>query len=169
MLSEIKFAKIRDVKDPSRGTAVSAGIDFYIPNFNEDFAYELARENRDCVITDKVIKVPPQASVKIPSGIICKIPDGTMLMGNDKSGIATKSHLKVTAKIIDSDYSGEIGLCLTNIGCESTELEYGQKLVQFIHIQCGLAEPQMVDAEEILKAHEESERGDGGYGSTGLD
>ena len=53
----MKFAKVRDVKSPVRGTAKSAGIDFFVPN--------------DC----QVIKLFPQRDVLIPSGIKAAIPE----------------------------------------------------------------------------------------------
>ena len=69
--TSMRFFKVRDVKSPERGTQYSAGIDFFVPN---DF------------VTRTII---PGEDILIPSGIKVGLPPGTMLMGADKSGIAS--------------------------------------------------------------------------------
>ena len=75
----LRFAKVREVRSPERGTPGSAGIDFFIP---EDFPNTALFPNRD---------------VLIPSGIKAQIPEGYMLMGADKSGIASSREAKSKA------------------------------------------------------------------------
>ena len=69
----MKFAKIRNVKSPVRGTGKAAGIDFFVPNFG----------------SNKGFIVNPGTDVLIPSGIKMEIPEGYMLMAADKSGVVT--------------------------------------------------------------------------------
>ena len=113
----MKFAKIRNVKSPVRGTGKAAGIDFFVPNFGNN----------------KGFIVNPGTDVLIPSGIKMEIPEGYMLMGADKSGVVTSKYaclgagrepkpeaftsvVILGAKIVDEDYQGEIHIHLVNVG-----------------------------------------------------
>lgn len=127
----IRFIKTRDVKSPSRGTAYSAGVDFFIPN---DF--------------HEIVLIPGE-DILIPSGIKAEIPEHCCLLGVDKSGIASSYSAKITAginggdknkdtalivgaKLIDADYSGEIHLHIINCGNQATILRPGMKIAQFV-------------------------------------
>ena len=69
----MKIQKVRDVKTPTRGTSLSAGIDFYIPN---DLGSIVVNSDHD---------------VLIPSGIKAKLPHGYMLVAFEKSGVVTSA------------------------------------------------------------------------------
>lgn len=147
MLKLLKLSKVRDVKDPQRGTPGSAGIDLFIPN---DYS--------GCLL-------PPQGSVLIPSGIKVKVPDGYALVAMNKSGVATKLGLVVGACVVDSDYQGEIHIHMINVSDRCVTLEPGQKIVQFLLLpveHCGI---QVVPLDELYDT--QSVRGTGGFGSTG--
>ena len=140
----MKIVKVRNVKTPTRGTGLSAGLDFYIP---EDF---------------EVKQIWPGESINIPSGIKAQIPRGCVLIMLNKSGIATKYQLQVGACVVDEDYQGEIHLHVMNVGI----LKPGMKLVQ------GLVMPVSYTGVEVLESEAElfpqsTERGQGGFGSTG--
>lgn len=144
----MKIVKVRDVKTPTRGTGLSAGLDFYIPN---DFE---ARQ------------IWPGDGVNIPSGIKAQVPHGCALIMFNKSGIAAKYQLQVGACVVDEDYQGEIHLHVINIGKEIVILKPGMKLVQ------GLVMPIVYVGVEVLESEAElfpqsTERGVGGFGSTG--
>lgn len=144
----MKIVKVRNVKTPTRGTSLSAGLDFYIP---EDFETK---------------QVWPGESINIPSGIKAQIPWGCALIMFNKSGIATKYQLQVGACVVDEDYQGEIHLHVMNVGKEVVILEPGMKLVQ------GLVMPVFYEEVEVLESEDElfpqlTERGQGGFGSTG--
>lgn len=142
---KVKFKKVRDVKSPERGTPESAGIDLFIP---EDFA---------------TMAVYPGHQVLIPAGLKVEIPKGTMLVVANKSGVAVKRALVAGACIIDSDYQGEIHINLHNIGHVGQTLNPGDKIAQLLHQQVYLS-----DIEEVDTIHEEeTQRGEGGFGSTG--
>lgn len=162
-METLKFTKVRDVKSPERGTAKSAGIDFFIPN--------------DC----GDITIGPFRDALIPSGIKAKIPEGFMLMAADKSGVVTSYAAQIAAgrkpnknaylcsiivgaKIVDEDYQGELGIHLINTGDVPVYIKPGTKIAQFILVPVSYCNIEEVPEEELF--NEKSERGEGGWGST---
>lgn len=145
----MNIAKVKNVKTPTRGTPGSAGLDFYVP------------ENPEYQIT-----LGPGESANIPSGIKANIPKGFALVAMNKSGVATKQGLQVGACVIDEDYQGEIHLHVVNISNSVTTVQPGQKLVQMLLIPVRYEEVVVVAESELF--HEVSQRGEGGFGSTGL-
>jgi dUTP pyrophosphatase len=160
----MKIAKVRDVKTPERGTDKSAGIDFFVPN---DFIEKI---------------LPPQRDMLIPSGIKAKIPEGYMLMGAEKSGVVTSrqaatlagrtpkptaysSIVILGAKIVDEDYQGEIHIHLVNVGNEYVTIKPGTKIAQFILVPVSYDDIEVVPETELFS--KETNRGEGGFGSTG--
>ena len=146
---DLDFVKVRDVKSPEKGTPGSAGIDFFVPNdLDEVMLYK-----------DDIIN--------IPSGIHVKIPKGYALVAQNKSGIAINSYIKYTAGLIDEDYQGEIGLCLHNIGKIPRTITPGMKILQFILVP--VPNVQLNEKQDLESLYQETtERGEGGYGSTGI-
>ena len=142
----MKVQKLRNVKTPNRGTSVSAGIDFYVP---EDFETQVLK---------------PGQSVLIPSGIKAQVPRGYALIAFNKSGVATKQGLSVGACVVDEDYEGEIHLHMINTSDKDQTVATGQKLVQFV-----LMPVSYIDVEEVAELpNRNTERGSGGFGSTGI-
>jgi dUTP pyrophosphatase len=139
--------KIRSVKTPSRGTAKSAGIDFYVP---DDYPSTT---------------IFPGEAILIPSGIKAQVPEGFALVAFNKSGIATKNRLSVGACVVDEDYEGEIHLHLYNTSQNKmVTIEPGMKLTQFVLLPVNYQ-----NVEEVNEFPErQSDRGSGGFGSTGL-
>jgi len=146
----MKLAKIRNVKTPTRGTTGSAGIDFYVPN---DFPKGLCT-------------VQPNERFFIPSGIKANVPEGYALIAFNKSGVALKKGLMVGACVVDSDYQGEIHLHLVNTSYKAVTIEPGEKLTQFLLIPVDHCAVEVVDDDVLFS--EESARGSGGFGSTGV-
>jgi dUTP pyrophosphatase len=144
----LNYVKTRDVKNPVRGTSQSAGIDFFIPN---DF---------------DTVTLGFGDSVCIPAGIKVRIPKGHALIFQNKSGIAMKKNLLVGACVVDEDYQGEVHIDLHNVGIKSQTIEAGDKIVQGLITPINYAEPIMLNSEEDLFTDMDSERGDGGFGST---
>lgn len=176
----IEFTLIRDVIAPKRANSHDAGTDFYIPNFSEKFLDDLIAKNEKNNFTYAIAKfpgsngsklmitVPAGEQINIPSGIKVDIKDkNTYLQANNKSGIATKYHLLVGATIVDADYQGEIHLNVTNVGNEPIVLESGMKIVQFIHQEYIDTDWKEISNEEYDNK-EKTDRGAGGFGSTGL-
>jgi dUTP pyrophosphatase len=144
MKTKLQLQKTGDVKTPTRGTAGSAGIDFYLPN---DFQTVLLRPHEDILIS---------------SYIKCKIPTGYALLAVNKSGVATKLKLQVGACLVDEDYTGVIHLHVFNYSNENVVLNPGDKLIQFILIEANYIDIEVVDNINF----NETERGSGGFGST---
>lgn len=160
----LKFAKVRNVKTPTRGTDKAAGIDFYIP---ED--------------VDHILKVPAHSDILIPSGIVVEGLDHCMLMAADKSGVVTSGRAKriagmkdensfsgsliIGAKIIDEDYQGEIHIHLINTSGHEIVLFPGRKIAQFIVVPVFYPDLVETPIDELFE--DDSERGDGGFGHTG--
>jgi dUTP pyrophosphatase len=138
--------KVKDVKTPSRGTSKSAGIDFFTPNDMER------------------ISLAPNESALIPSGIKAQVPQGHAFIAFNKSGVATKKGLVVGACVVDEDYEGEIHIHVINTSRGFVEILPGEKLTQFILIPVNYQNVQQV--ESFPERH--SERGAGGFGSTGI-
>ena len=183
----IKFTKVRDVKSPTRGTLKSSWIDFYTPKdlykLKDDLKFtpsnslnsSLLSEDR---IEDNTIRLEPGEGVCIPSWLKIKLPDGGRdtetwnyytyeLVLYNKSGIAVKQNLTVGAQVIDNDYRGEFNLHVINNGLFPTFIGWGEKLVQWICRRVELFDLKEITAEEYKK-YEETERGEGGFGSTGI-
>ena len=142
----MRISKIKDVKTPERGTSQSAGIDFFVPN---DFKETILESNKH---------------IRIGSGIRAEIPSGYMLCAFNKSGVALAG-LSVGACVVDEDYQGAISLHLFNETDSDIIIRPGQKLVQFILIPIFYDSIDVVDDSEMHL--EASERGEGGFGSTG--
>lgn len=110
----MKYLKIKDVKSPEIGTPGSAGIDFFIPN------------------DSKPIHCPVFEVTRIPLGLRVILPKGTVMIMNDKSGVANALGLHVVAGVIDSDYRGEIHACFINTTVNGVTLKPGDKIIQGI-------------------------------------
>lgn len=147
---DLKYTKVKNVKDPSRGTPCSAGLDLFI---HEDF---------------KETILNPGESILIPSGIKFRIPHSYALIAHSKSGVAVKKGLAVGACVIDEDYQGEVGIHLINISNKATTLKAGEKIVQLLLQRVSYADLVMVHSEEELFKNMDSKRGEGGFGSTGV-
>ena len=83
----------------------------------------------------------------------------------DKSGLSVKNGLHVLAGIIDEGYTGEIQVCLINLGEEPVKIKAGQKIAQLIIHKIPIFTNSDV---ELVEDFEETGRGSDGFGSTGI-
>lgn len=126
---------------PTRGSKDAAGLDLYCP-FH--------------------IKVPADSQKKIPLGIAVEIPKGHMGLLVPRSSMSkTPLRCANSVGIIDADYRGEISIAYENISCSDYMIFRGDRIAQLIIIPIAV-----VDVEEA-QTLSETERGAGGYGSTG--
>ena len=180
MEPKVYYYLSRDTKCPVRGTDQAAGIDFFMPNYNEQFASDLHAKNEKAklfyeVFTDEEgvqrlrVTIPPHERINIPSGVHTYMePKESALIVANKSGVSTKKGLVFTCQVIDSDYTGEIHLGMVNTSNESVQIITGDKLVQFIHTPVYFsALKKLHDKESFDICHRNSQRGDGAFGSTG--
>jgi len=145
----MKIYKTREVKTPTRAHSNDAGFDLYIP---EDFLAQVLN---------------PGQSVLIPSGIKAKVPKGHALIAFNKSGVAAKKNLLVGACVIDESYQGEIHIDLHNVGNTAQVISPGDKIIQLLCIKMNYVSVQIAESEDELFGETVSERGEGGFGSTG--
>lgn len=111
------------------------------------------------------IVIAPGARVVIETGIAMAIPPGYVGLIWDKSGIATKQGLKVLGGVVDAGYRGEVMVGLLNTSNDIVTIQPDQKIAQML-IQ-PVVHPHIEIVYGELPAAED-ERGNGGFGSTGL-
>ena len=99
----------------------------------------------------------------IPTGIRVEIPLGFEIQVRPRSGLALKYGVTVlnTPGTIDSDYRGEIGIVLVNLGSEAFTVNNGDRIAQLVVAKCERG--NFIQSIELT----DTMRGDGGYGSTG--
>lgn len=104
--------------------------------------------------------VPAHGSVVIDTGVHVEIPEGYVGILKSKSGLNVKHDLIGTGTI-DSGYSGSIRVKLYNLGDTDYQVFRGDKIIQMVILPCVYCEFTQVEK------FAETERGDGGFGSTG--
>ena len=112
---------------------------------------------------DNEILIKPSEKKIIPTGIRLKIPKGYEVQIRPRSGLAANNDITVlnTPGTIDSDYRGEIKVILFNHGKNLFKVENGLRIAQMV--LCPVIEAKLSEVEII----DETERGEGGFGSTG--
>ena len=161
---KLKIEKLTDVQIPNKAHTTDAGIDFYIPNnlnyvLKEGKEIEIGLFEKDG-IKQTAIEVKPHKSCLIPMGIKTSFKKGYGLVFFNRSGTATKKHLLRGACVVDSDYTGQIYVNMNNVSNDSQYLLPGEKLIQAL-----LLPVPEVDIQEG-KVDTNTERGEGGFGST---
>lgn len=126
---------------PTRGSGGAVGYDLYS--------------------TDEVV-VPPTHRALIGTGIAMVLPSGVYGRVAPRSGLAVKHGIQVGAGVVDPDYTGEVKVVLFNHGDKNFEVKKGDRIAQLILERC-----ETPGVEEV-GAVEETERGAGGFGSTGV-
>ena len=113
-------------------------------------------------IENKVI-IDPGEKALISTGLSIAIPRGYEVQIRPRSGLAAKKNITVlnTPGTIDADYRGEIKVILINLGKEKFVIENGERIAQMV--VCPVIQANL----EEVKVLSETERGSGGFGSTG--
>jgi dUTP pyrophosphatase len=125
---------------PTRGSVHAAGLDLY---------------------SLEEVSIPPKERVVVPTGLAVAIPESYYGRVAPRSGLAMNYGLDVLSGVIDADYRGEIRCILYNTGDEAIHLPAQSKICQLIVEQ--IAVPEAAWSDQIS----ETERGAGGFGSTG--
>ena len=136
----------REIALPSYESAGAAGADLRA-NFPDRGAVEIA----------------PGARALVPTGLRMSIPVGYEVQVRPRSGLALKHGVTVANApgTIDSDYRGEVGVILVNLGSEPFVVAHGERIAQMV------VAPVVQAALEVVEALDETARGAGGFGSTG--
>lgn len=113
---------------------------------------------------EQSIVIHPGARTLVPTGLYLQLPDGFEAQVRPRSGLALKSGITVlnSPGTIDADYRGEVGVILINHSNEPFEIQTGDRIAQLVIAPVLQAIWQEV---EDLTA---TERGAGGFGSTGI-
>ena len=109
------------------------------------------------------INIDPGKTAIIPTGLAISIPKGFEVQIRPRSGLAAKQKISVlnTPGTIDADYRGEIKVILINLGKDSFEVEKGSRIAQMV--VCPVVQAQLKEVNDLS----ETDRGKGGFGSTG--
>lgn len=147
MILKIQRLANNDLPLPSYATPGSAGLDL-----------------RACLPIGP-ITLEPGSVVLIPTGFVVELPPGTEMQIRPRSGLATRTSILVpnSPGTVDSDFRGEVKVALLNVGRESFEIAHGDRIAQAVI--APVLRPSLVEATVLS----ETDRGSGGFGSTGLD
>ena len=109
------------------------------------------------------IEIKPGATAVVPTGISVSIPKNFEIQIRPRSGLAAKKSISVlnTPGTIDADYRGELKVILINLGTKSFFVENGARIAQMV--LCPVIKANLKE----VKILEDTERGSGGFGSTG--
>ena len=110
------------------------------------------------------IVLKPLARAMVPTGLYLEIPAGYEVQVRPRSGLAAKKGITVlnAPGTIDADYRGEVCVILVNLSSEDFMVERGERIAQLV-----LAKHEVIEWEEVSELGD-SERGAGGFGSTGV-
>ncbi|MDA0329797.1 MAG: dUTP diphosphatase [Gemmatimonadetes bacterium] len=143
---EVRFTRLRSNPDlplPERATALAAGYD--------------VRSAEDTVV------LHPGEIRLVNTGLLMELPEGVECQVRPRSGLALKHGITLpnSPGTIDPDYRGEVRVIMQNLGTEPVTLERGERIAQLVFAR--------FETPDVIEVHEVSstERGDGGFGSTG--
>ncbi|XP_058244335.1 deoxyuridine 5'-triphosphate nucleotidohydrolase, mitochondrial isoform X1 [Hemibagrus wyckioides] len=137
----LKFAKLSEhATAPTRGSAKAAGYDLY-----SAYDYSIAPMDKAIVKTD--------LQIAVPAGCYGRVAP--------RSGLAAKHFIDVGAGVVDEDYRGNVGVVLFNFSKETFEVKKGDRVAQLVCER--ICYPDLQELETL----DETERGAGGFGSTG--
>lgn len=135
----------KDLPTPVYATTASAGMDLY-------------------AAIDENITLKPGERTLVATGFAMALHEGTEAQVRPRSGLALKHGITVlnTPGTIDADYRGEVKVILVNLGQEDYVIERGMRIAQMVI--ATVTQAQLTPVESL----DETERGAGGFGSTGV-
>ena len=141
-MSALRYVKLGPcAKSPSRGSPAAAGLDLYAAE-----AVSIPSFGRACVKTDIAVEVPPGYYGRIAA----------------RSGLALSRGLVVGGGVVDSDFRGNVGVILFNLGEQAFDVAVGDRVAQLIVEKIAVLQPLSV------ASLDPSSRGASGFGSTGI-
>ena len=145
MTQTVRYQKLDDrAVEPHYGSADAAGADLY-------------------AVMDEPLTLQPGQTALVHTGLAVEIPAGFVGLVCARSGLATKRGLAPANKVgvIDADYRGEIMVSLHNHSGELQTVEHGERVAQLLLM------PYLTAAYEQADSLTDTDRGAGGFGSTG--
>ncbi len=117
-----------------------------------------------CALLSEPVTLKPLERALVPTGLCVAIPQGYEIQVRPRSGLAAKNGVTVlnTPGTIDSDYRGEIKVILINLGSEPFTINNGDRIAQLV------VAPVTTGCFMPVASLDETERGAGGFGSTGV-
>lgn len=162
---KIKAKRITDTaKLPTYGSERAACMDLYADlsdhciTLNPDVEVRNISGNENGPI--QRVGIAPHSTIKIPTGWAFQPPEGYMLQILQRSGLASKGLIPIGG-VVDNDYVGEVTIILLNTTDDYIFVQNGDRIAQMALRKYYQADFELVD--EL----DETERGDGGFGSTG--
>jgi dUTP pyrophosphatase len=113
---------------------------------------------------DAPVAIPPLGRARIPTGLAMELPPGYEAQVRPRSGLAARNGVTVlnSPGTVDSDYRGELGIILINLGQEPFTVKDGDRIAQLVI--APVVRAQILEAPSLSG----TERGEGGFGSTGI-
>ncbi len=148
------------IGDPLVRYTIAAGFEDLAP---PSYATEGAAGADLKAALDAPLLLSPGERALVPTGLVLEIPSGFEGQVRARSGLALRCGLALANGVgtIDSDYRGEVRVLLVNLGRDPVTLSRGDRVAQLVI--APVARATFAPAEELAR----SERGDGGFGSTG--
>ena len=168
-METLKCSLKRKVKPPLRAGKHQAGIDLFVPEFNQQFLNDLKSINEETLRCFKIQKdhiiLNAHGRIKIPSGVHFNVPHGNCLFVMQKTSTGSTG-LFTGGRVADSSFLGEITIALNNVSDQPIIITEHQKFIQLVMVPIRLDHPELVPFEELYIG-KESQRGEGCFGSTG--
>ena len=135
---------------PRRMSALAAGLDLFA-----------------CLGEGETLTLRAGERVLVPSGWAMAVPAGWEIQVRPRSGLAYRHGITIpnSPGTIDADYRGEVKVILHNAGRDDFQIAHGDRVAQLVVAPVALVDAEVVDSVDALEA---SERGGGGFGSTGV-
>ena len=127
-------------------------------------AYAHASDAGMDVRSVRELVIPPGGRALVPTGLVVNLPAGYEAQVRPRSGLALKAGVTVlnSPGTIDAGYRGEIGVILANFGQDDFKVNVGDRIAQLVIAR--VLQPVVVEATEV----DSTDRGAGGFGSTGV-
>jgi dUTP pyrophosphatase len=164
----LKFVNKSDNPNPEYAKEGDSGFDVRA-NVDETISLapqRLSVRKEDGVVTD--VELLPAETKVIPTGLFFEIPENYEIQVRSRSGLSAKAQIVVTNSpgTVDSGYRGELKIILTNHGDKYFHIAKGDRIAQCVF--SSVLTKQFVSLEEVSEISDETDRGAGGFGSTGV-
>jgi dUTP pyrophosphatase len=145
---KINFKNESTNPDPEYATAGSSGFDL--------------RANLENPIT-----IPAGVREIVPTGLFFELPENFEIQVRPRSGLAAKNGVTVlnTPGTVDADYRGEVKVILINLGQEPFTINHGDRIAQAV--VASVTSKNIIKLNRVTEISDDTERGSGGFGSTG--